>query len=206
MSFRNTVVWNVSFMKYVVQKQYIFPQPSHLKCALFPHKCWIDKILKTRCSAPQLLIFLHRIRANEWMKGQCLSNEICLLKPSLYVSSHTVVAPPSAAEDADEQKEGQKDKQEEILLNVIRPDYERPAAPSPMEPLYSLTEDGKVRGSSQVSENILRDHWYQYDTATQTHLITHVIYIYISYTHIMKQLSDWGFLIRCNKLYSIWIE
>ena len=92
------------------------------------------------------------------MKGQCLSNEICLLKPSLYVSSHTVVAPPSAVEDADEQKEGQKDKQEEILLNVIRPDYERPAAPSPMEPLYSLTEDGKVRGSSQVSENILRDH------------------------------------------------
>lgn len=35
---------------------------------------------------------------------------------------------------------------DEVLLNVIRPDYERPAAPPPVEPLYKLTDDGKVQG------------------------------------------------------------
>lgn len=35
---------------------------------------------------------------------------------------------------------------DEVLLNVIRPDYERPAPPPPMEPLYHLKEDGKVQG------------------------------------------------------------
>uniref|UniRef100_UPI00398F59C0 ATP-dependent DNA helicase Q4 isoform X2 n=1 Tax=Pristiophorus japonicus TaxID=55135 RepID=UPI00398F59C0 len=32
----------------------------------------------------------------------------------------------------------------EVLLNTIRPTFEQPAAPPPMEPLYSLGEDGKV--------------------------------------------------------------
>ncbi|XP_067824745.1 ATP-dependent DNA helicase Q4 [Heptranchias perlo] len=32
----------------------------------------------------------------------------------------------------------------EVLLNTTRPTYEQPAAPPPMEPLYSLGEDGKV--------------------------------------------------------------
>lgn len=60
-------------------------------------------------------------------------------------SPHTVVASPSVAEaDADDQE----DKQGEILLNVIRPDYERPPPPPPMEPLYSVKEDGKVRGTT----------------------------------------------------------
>lgn len=36
--------------------------------------------------------------------------------------------------------------EDEALLNVIRPDYECPAPPPPMEPLYALTEDGKVQG------------------------------------------------------------
>lgn len=57
--------------------------------------------------------------------------------------SHTVVASPSVGEDADEPE----DRQGEILLNVIRPDYERPPPPPPMEPLYGLNEDGKVRGT-----------------------------------------------------------
>lgn len=35
---------------------------------------------------------------------------------------------------------------DEMLLNVIRPDYERPAPPPPMEPLYHLKDDGKVQG------------------------------------------------------------
>lgn len=68
-----------------------------------------------------------------------------LLKAHLYIvfgSLHTVVTSPSVMEDADDQE----DKQGEILLNVIRPDYERPPPPPPMEPLYSVKEDGKVRG------------------------------------------------------------
>lgn len=35
---------------------------------------------------------------------------------------------------------------DEVLLNVIRPDYERPAPPPPVEPLYDLDIAGKVRG------------------------------------------------------------
>lgn len=31
-------------------------------------------------------------------------------------------------------------------MNVIRPDYERPEPPPPMEPFYDLGEDGRVRG------------------------------------------------------------
>lgn len=36
----------------------------------------------------------------------------------------------------------------EVLLNIIRPDYERPAPPPPMEPLYAVKDDGKVQGTS----------------------------------------------------------
>lgn len=57
---------------------------------------------------------------------------------------------PAASVDAEKhlQKNGADNRQtDEMLLNVIRPDYERPAAPPPMEPLYSLTEDGKVQGT-----------------------------------------------------------
>lgn len=39
-------------------------------------------------------------------------------------------------------------KQDEMLLNVMRPDYERPAPPPPMEPLFPLREDGKVQGKT----------------------------------------------------------
>ena len=52
---------------------------------------------------------------------------------------------PSVGEDAEEKE----DKGEEILLNVIRPDYERPPPPPPMEPLYKPTAGGKVQGRCQ---------------------------------------------------------
>lgn len=39
---------------------------------------------------------------------------------------------------------------DEVLLNVIRPEYERPAPPPPMEPLYPLTDDGKVQGKDML--------------------------------------------------------
>lgn len=39
---------------------------------------------------------------------------------------------------------------DEVLLNVIRPEYERPAPPPPMEPLYPLTEKGKVQGKDML--------------------------------------------------------
>lgn len=51
----------------------------------------------------------------------------------------------SVGDEADEKEE---DRGEEILLNVMRPDYERPAPPPPREPLYSPREDGKVQGKS----------------------------------------------------------
>lgn len=46
----------------------------------------------------------------------------------------------------DQEKDSDSSKRDEVLLNVIRPDYERPAAPPPMEPLYDLTGSGKVGG------------------------------------------------------------
>lgn len=60
--------------------------------------------------------------------------------------------PSSVGNEADERED---DKGEEILLNVIRPDYERPAPPPPMEPLYKPREDGKVQGKS-ISLPVLR--------------------------------------------------
>lgn len=60
----------------------------------------------------------------------------------------SVAAPPtSSSEDGSHQeKDLDASKSDEVLLNVIRPDYERPAAPPPMEPLFDLADDGKVRG------------------------------------------------------------
>uniref|UniRef100_A0AAY4E4A7 DNA 3'-5' helicase n=1 Tax=Denticeps clupeoides TaxID=299321 RepID=A0AAY4E4A7_9TELE len=53
------------------------------------------------------------------------------------------------------------DKGEEILLNVVRPDYERPAPPPPMEPLYGLGEDGKVREPPPEVYEALNDFGYR---------------------------------------------
>ncbi|XP_023200237.1 ATP-dependent DNA helicase Q4 isoform X1 [Xiphophorus maculatus] len=50
---------------------------------------------------------------------------------------------------------------DEMLLNVIRPDYERPAPPPPMDPLYCLTEDGKVQDTPAEVFAALRELGYQ---------------------------------------------
>lgn len=55
------------------------------------------------------------------------------------------VAPSSVGVDTTEKEE----QGAEVLLNIIRPDYERPAPPPPMEPLYTVKDDGKVQGTSQ---------------------------------------------------------
>lgn len=56
-----------------------------------------------------------------------------------------MTSPSLGKEELHQEREvdGNKD---EVLLNVIRPDYERPAPPPPMEPLYDLKDDGKVQG------------------------------------------------------------
>uniref|UniRef100_A0A3P9P8E3 DNA 3'-5' helicase n=1 Tax=Poecilia reticulata TaxID=8081 RepID=A0A3P9P8E3_POERE len=50
---------------------------------------------------------------------------------------------------------------DEMLLNIIRPDYERPAPPPPMEPLYCLTEDGRVQDTPAEVFAALRELGYQ---------------------------------------------
>lgn len=49
-------------------------------------------------------------------------------------------------EQPNQEREMDSSRKDEDVLNVIRPDYERPAPPSPMEPLYELKDDGKVQG------------------------------------------------------------
>jgi hypothetical protein len=57
------------------------------------------------------------------------------------------VAPPIVREENEGLGEKQEDGGDEVLLNVIRPDYERLLPPPPMQPLYPLGEDGKVQGT-----------------------------------------------------------
>ncbi|XP_066531335.1 ATP-dependent DNA helicase Q4 [Hoplias malabaricus] len=71
--------------------------------------------------------------------------------------SEPVSMPSNVGEEAEEKE----DKGEEILLNVIRPDYERPAPPPPMEPLYEPREDGKVQEVPPEVYQALRDFGYK---------------------------------------------
>ncbi|XP_064410613.1 ATP-dependent DNA helicase Q4 isoform X2 [Latimeria chalumnae] len=53
---------------------------------------------------------------------------------------------PALMESGDSSREEPvKMAEEEVMLNVVRPVYEPPTPPPPMEPLYALGEDGKVR-------------------------------------------------------------
>ncbi|XP_056154015.1 ATP-dependent DNA helicase Q4 [Lampris incognitus] len=73
-----------------------------------------------------------------------------------------LVASPSGKEEQQHREEKGEDKHGgEMLLNVIRPDYERPEPPPPMEPLYSLREDGKVQAMPAEVFAALRDFGYQ---------------------------------------------
>ncbi|XP_007564958.1 ATP-dependent DNA helicase Q4 isoform X1 [Poecilia formosa] len=74
--------------------------------------------------------------------------------------------PPAASSCVDAEKRQQETgadsrRSDEMLLNVIRPDYERPAPPPPMEPLYRLTEDGKVQDTPAEVFAALRELGYQ---------------------------------------------
>ncbi|XP_048059461.1 ATP-dependent DNA helicase Q4 [Megalobrama amblycephala] len=71
--------------------------------------------------------------------------------------SEPIVAPPCVGGDSSEKEE----QGEEILLNIIRPDYERPAPPPPMEPLYTLKDDGKVQDVPPEVYEALRDFGYK---------------------------------------------
>lgn len=53
----------------------------------------------------------------------------------------------------EQEKAGDSNNKDDVLLNVIRPDYERPAAPPPMEPLYPLKDDGKVQGKHAYKDS-----------------------------------------------------
>ncbi|XP_062846885.1 ATP-dependent DNA helicase Q4 [Trichomycterus rosablanca] len=65
---------------------------------------------------------------------------------------------PSVREEADDKDQ---DKGEEILLNVIRPDYERPPPPPPMESLYQPREIGKVQEVPAEVYQALHDFGYK---------------------------------------------
>nr|XP_033492417.1 ATP-dependent DNA helicase Q4 isoform X1 [Epinephelus lanceolatus] len=74
----------------------------------------------------------------------------------------TLAAPPSITEEQPSQeKEVDSNRKDEVLLNVIRPDYERPAPPPPMEPLYQLRDDGKVQETPADVYAALKELGYQ---------------------------------------------
>ncbi|TRY87371.1 hypothetical protein DNTS_003944 [Danionella cerebrum] len=71
--------------------------------------------------------------------------------------SEPIVAPPSLGVDSSEKEE----QGAEILLNIIRPDYEKPAPPPPMEPLYETRDDGKVQEVPPEVHKALQDFGYK---------------------------------------------
>uniref|UniRef100_A0A3Q3FNX2 DNA 3'-5' helicase n=1 Tax=Labrus bergylta TaxID=56723 RepID=A0A3Q3FNX2_9LABR len=73
------------------------------------------------------------------------------------------------------EKEGDGDPKDEVLLNVIRPDYERPAAPPPMEPLYQLGEDGKVQETPAEVHAALKELGYGSFRAGQEEAIMRIL-------------------------------
>ncbi|XP_076610856.1 ATP-dependent DNA helicase Q4 [Chaetodon auriga] len=78
------------------------------------------------------------------------------------LQSQPLMASPSNNEEQPHQeKEVDSERKDEVLLNVIRPDYERPAPPPPMEPLYDVSDDGKVQATPAEVYAALRDLGYQ---------------------------------------------
>ncbi|KAM8840719.1 ATP-dependent DNA helicase Q4 isoform 2-T2 [Spinachia spinachia] len=78
------------------------------------------------------------------------------LKPQPQAAS-----PKITEEQPHKEKEVDINHRDEVLLNVIRPDYERPAPPPPMEPLYPLTDDGKVQETPAEVYAALTEIGYQ---------------------------------------------
>ncbi|XP_051812041.1 ATP-dependent DNA helicase Q4 [Acanthochromis polyacanthus] len=83
-------------------------------------------------------------------------------------------ASPSIKEEQQE-KMADGNRSDEVLLNVIRPDYERPAPPPPMEPLYRPTEDGKVQETPDDVYSALRELGYQSFRAGQEEAIMRIL-------------------------------
>ncbi|XP_041665319.1 ATP-dependent DNA helicase Q4 isoform X2 [Cheilinus undulatus] len=87
-----------------------------------------------------------------------------------------LVASPSVQEQQSyPDKELDSSQREEVLLNVIRPDYERPAPPPPMEPLFHLGEDGKVQETPAEVYAALKDLGYQSFRAGQEEAIMRIL-------------------------------
>uniref|UniRef100_A0A3Q3A9Z9 DNA 3'-5' helicase n=1 Tax=Kryptolebias marmoratus TaxID=37003 RepID=A0A3Q3A9Z9_KRYMA len=70
------------------------------------------------------------------------------------------VASPCVGNERQE-KEENSSCEDDVLLNLIRPDYERPAPPPPVQPLYHLTEDGRVQETPDEVCSALRALGYQ---------------------------------------------
>lgn len=70
---------------------------------------------------------------------------------NFFIPFFPAASPNIAAEQPNQDKEADGINKDETLLNVIRPDYECPAPPPAMEPLYDLKDDGKVRGKRLLS-------------------------------------------------------
>lgn len=70
---------------------------------------------------------------------------------SMFFPCIPAASPSITEEQPHKETEVDSEHKDEVLLNVIRSDYERPAPPPPMEPLYPLTDDGKVQGNASFS-------------------------------------------------------
>ncbi|CAJ1083398.1 ATP-dependent DNA helicase Q4 [Xyrichtys novacula] len=87
-----------------------------------------------------------------------------------------LAASPSVKEEQQyQEKETDRNQKDEVLLNVIRPDYERPAPPPPMEPLYRPREDGKVQETPAEVYAALRDLGYPSFRAGQEEAIMRIL-------------------------------
>ncbi|KAM9386011.1 ATP-dependent DNA helicase Q4 [Pholidichthys leucotaenia] len=87
-----------------------------------------------------------------------------------------VVGPPSIKDGQHQlEKEVGSSNKDGVLLNVIRPDYECPVPPPPMEPIYHLTEDGKVQETPGEVYATLRDFGYQSFRAGQEEAIMRIL-------------------------------
>ncbi|XP_008299478.1 ATP-dependent DNA helicase Q4 [Stegastes partitus] len=85
-----------------------------------------------------------------------------------------LVASPSIKEEQQE-KDADSNHSDEVLLNVIRPDYERPAPPPPVEPLYHPTEEGKVQETPDEVYAALKELGYQSFRAGQEEAIMRIL-------------------------------
>ncbi|XP_019719004.1 ATP-dependent DNA helicase Q4 isoform X2 [Hippocampus comes] len=74
-----------------------------------------------------------------------------------------------------EEQEPENSSNDEALLNVIRPDYERPAPPPPVEPLYGLTDDGKIQETPDDVFVALRELGYNSFRAGQEEAIMRIL-------------------------------